>query len=136
MPKRREKWARNKIAFDSIIGDPFAHPEPIEGHYATLKGRSSIIVTEKEQQGSPSPVNQARPTAIDFIIDVDSVLSDSIEVFKQGSMEKLLNTYIVEDKNLPIFNQKERNKLEQIIGNILIQRKIYPVSKYFTAIKK
>lgn len=136
MSRRSERWHRNKIAFDSIIGDPFSKPEPIEGRYAALKSRSSVIVVNNEPQSSPSPVNQARPSVTDFLIDVDAAIQDGMSTMHETAFRIFLDTYITEDESAVRFNQKERSKVEQLIGNILVERKIYPASRYFTAIRK
>jgi len=131
MPKRSEKWARNKKAFDEIIGDPYGL-EPIQGHYGSLKSRSSISIAGSEQL-SPSPVNKARPSAVDFFCDVDACIEDGMSTMYKGAFDTFVNTYITETG--PIFNQKERTKVEQLVGNILVERKIYPAARYFTTIK-
>lgn len=138
--KKAELAARYKNAFDEIIGDPFGHPEPIEGHYSLLKSRSGIFTVESERD-SPSPVNQARPNQLDFFCDVDSAIDDGLAVFQKHHPDfgKALNvlflgTYWFETG--PMFNQKERAELEQMIGRILVARKISPVSRYFTVTKQ
>jgi hypothetical protein len=133
MGKRSERWHRNKMAFDSIIGDPYSKPDPIQGHYAMLKGRSTISIVGGEQQTSPSPVNRAKPSVIDFFVDVDAAVEDGMSTI-EGGFTVFLNTYIYEDGKT--FNQKERAKVEQLIGNILVERKIFPLTKYFTTIKQ
>jgi hypothetical protein len=134
MGKRSKKWARNKSAFDEVIGDPYAYPEPIQGHYAMLKSRSSISVAGADQS-SPSPVNRARPTAVDFFVDVDGVIEDAMTTIGDNAFDTFLNTYVYEDDSKSVFNQKERAKIEQLVGNILVERKISPTTKYFTTIK-
>jgi hypothetical protein len=138
--KKAELAAKYKAAFDEVLGDPYAHPEPIEGHYSLLKSRSSLSVAEP-QRDSPSPVNQARPNQLDFFCDVDSAVDDGLAVFQKHHPEfgKALNvlflgTYWFETG--PMFNQKERAELEQYIGRILVARKISPVSRYFTVTKQ
>ena len=144
MPQKKknkaELAARYKNGFDEIIGDPFGHPEPIEGHYSLLKSRSGIFTVVPERD-SPSPVNQARPNQLDFFCDVDSAIDDGLAVFQKHHPDfgKALNvlflgTYWFETG--PMFNQKERAELEQMIGRILVARKISPVSRYFTVTKQ
>lgn len=140
--RKAERAARNKRAFDEIIGDPYAYPEPIQGHYAMLKCRSSMAIGQSESK-TASPVNQARPNAVDFFCDVEAAIRDGLEVFNREDLApspiaKLLdifdNTYILESG--VIFVQVDRAKLEQLIGNILVARHISPAAKYFTTIKK
>lgn len=133
MPKRSEKWHRNKMAFNEVIGDPYGFPEPIVGHYVEVQHKSSVSILDTSKQSSPSPMNKARPSAVDFCVDVDKAIEDGMDTYGED-LEKFINTYIREEGY--IFRQKERSKIEQIIGNILIQRRISPVAKYFTTIKQ
>lgn len=147
-----ERAAKNKRAFDEVIGDPYAYPEPIEGHYSMLRCRSSLAIGEPVRK-TPSPVNQARPTALDFFCDVENAVVDGLEVFQRNTQYIVLEyldvtfdyvvkvlkaqfdrTYFLETEIK--FNQKERSELEQIIGEILVGRGISPVPKYFTTIKQ
>lgn len=136
-----ERAARNKRAFDEVIGDPYAKPDPIEGHYSMLKSRSSMSIAEPDRK-SKSPVNEARPSAVDFFIDVDAAISDGLEVFGKSWREPdqvgfiFSTTYFTEDPSYYHFTQKERAEVEQIIGQILVHRGISPASKYFTAIRQ
>ena len=138
--KRSERWGRNKRAFDEIIGDPYAKPEPIQGQYSALKSRSSVPIANIKGSLSESK-NAARPSPVDFFCDVEAAVKDGLSTYSTqcigGMYENLfINTYIVEDSNFGIFNQKERSKLEQIIGKIFIERGISPSSKYFTSIRR
>jgi len=135
------KVAKNKRAFDEIVGDPFAFPEPIDGHYSTLKNRSSISIIEPERQ-TQTTVNPAKPNPLDFFCDVESAIDDGLNTYDKHieniGMDRLKllfdNTYIFVNDDM--FSQVARAKLEQIIGNILIRRGISPVHKYFTTIRK
>ena len=137
-----ERAAKNKRAFDEVIGDPYAYPEPSEGHYSMLRCRSSLAIGEPVRK-TPSPVNQARPTALDFFCDVENAVADGLEVFAKTWREGFdqvefifQTTYMTEDSNYYHFTQTERAQLEQIIGEILVGRGISPVPKYFTTIKQ
>lgn len=133
--------AKNKQAFDDVVGDPYAYKEPIDGHYMMLKSRSSIMVAESEQK-TKSASNQARPNPIDFFCDVESCVEDGLTVFVKREKTYTLsdikevfdNTYLLGTGD--IFNQQERAKIEQDIGQILVARGISPVAKYFTSIKQ
>lgn len=131
--KKAELVGKYKSAFDEVIGDPYAHPEPIEGHYSMLKSRSSIAIVEHKRDSSPSPVNQARPNQLDFFCDVDAAIKDGLESIEQD-LDMFTNTYFLEQA--PMFNQSVRALVEQTVGRILVARKISPVSKYFTVTKQ
>jgi hypothetical protein len=141
--RKAERAARYKRAFDEVIGDPYAYPEPIEGHYSMLKRKSTISVVNPEPK-SKAPVNKAKPTAIDFFIDVDKAILEGLEVFNQHDLapvndaNKLIevfnNTYFAESGT--IFVQTDRANLEQIIGCIFVARHISPTTRYFTTIKR
>ena len=139
--KQSERWARNKSAFDEIIGDPYSLPDPINGHYAELKQRSSIKIAELNDSSSGT-ANPARPNHLDFFVDVESAITDGLDVYaKEYSFdgdvyETFLNTYVFELSKEFCFTQKERADVEQLIGHIFITRGIYPAAKYFTTIRK
>jgi hypothetical protein len=134
---KAEKAARFKRAFDEIIGDPYAQPDALEGQYSTLKNRSSVSIGEPDRK-SKSPVNEARPSAVDFFIDVDSAVADGLEVWGHfhivAAKDMFYDTYFYEAG--VILTQKERSEVEQVIGGILVDRGISPASKYFTAIRQ
>lgn len=138
--KRSERWGTNKRAFDEIIGDPYAKPEPIQGQYSAMKSRSSVPIANIKGSLAESK-NAARPSPVDFFCDVESAVEDGLNTYTKEFIgwryeNMFINTYIVEDASYPIFNQKERSKLEQIIGKIFVERGISPSSKYFTCIRR
>ena len=137
-----ERAAKNKRAFDEVLGDPYGYPEPIEGHYSMLRCRSSLAIGEPVRK-TPSPVNQARPTALDFFCDCENAIVDGLDVFNRKDLapspidalkDVFYRTYFSETGLR--FIQKDRSELEQIIGEILVGRGISPVPKYFTTIKQ
>ena len=132
-----EKAARFKRAFDEVIGDPYAKPDPIEGHYSMLKSRSSLSIAEPDRK-SKSPVNEARPSAVDFFIDVEAAIADGLEVWNTFPLEEaktiFFDTYFFESGIT--LTQRERSEVEQAIGQILVYRGISPAAKYFTAIRQ
>ena len=79
---------------------------------------------------------------VDFFCDVEAAVEDGVKVFGRSWREPgqalfvFTTTYITEDDKYYTFNQRERAKIEQIIGRILIERNISPVRKYFTAIRR
>ena len=139
---KEELAAKYKRAFDEIIGDPYAHPEQIDGEYMARKSRSSISIggTSVDQQSS-SPVREARPNDVDFFCDVEAAVRDGLDVYgwREDLIQKLFifeTTYITEDPGYYQFTQKERAEIEQHIGRIFVARGISPVRKYFTSIKQ
>ena len=139
---KEELAARNKKAFDHVIGDPFAKPEPVDGQYLRLKQNSSIRAQNIANESSGSK-NAARPSVLDFFIDVENAIRDGLEAWDRYSYSPVpvivlvslfSNTYFYEcDKQ---FAPAERPSIEQHIGRILVARHIYPTSKYFTAIRQ
>jgi hypothetical protein len=134
--------ARNKNAFDQVIGDPFAYPDPINGHYMRLKSVTSIRVQNLENESSGTG-NAARPSVLDFFIDVENAICDGLEAWNHdyiapGPINVLValfyNTYFYECDMQ--FAPTDRPSIEQHIGRILIARKISPPSTYFTTIRK
>jgi hypothetical protein len=140
-PRNEDRLYLNKRAFDEVIGDPYSI-EPIEGHYFALKHKSAKMTAWVDgQSASPATKNAAQPNHIDFFCDVDSIISEGLDIFQRSdfgrSKNQLLqlfdNTYWNEVE--PIFDQHDRADLEQIIGRILRARKVSPVSLYFTTVK-
>lgn len=138
---KSERFRRNKQAFSEIVGDPY-QVDPIQGHYAELKASSGVKVVGVDVTAATGTVNLARPCLSDFFCDVESAVEDGLNRFGQDWREPdqvkfiFTNTYMIESSKYYVFNQQERAKLEQIIGNIFIARGISPVSKYFTTIRK
>lgn len=139
--RNAEKAAKFKRAFDEIIGNPYSKPDPTEGHYSMLKSRSSLAIAEPERKAK-TPVNEARPSAIDFFIDVDAAVADGLDVFGRTWREPdqvdfiFQSTYFTEDQKYYHFTQQERAEVEQAIGQLLVYRGISPAAKYFTAIRQ
>ena len=107
-----------------------------------LRCRSSLAIGEPVRK-TPSPVNQARPTALDFFCDVENAVADGLDVFNRKDLapspidalkDVFYRTYFSETGLR--FIQKDRSELEQIIGEILVGRGISPVPKYFVTIKR
>jgi hypothetical protein len=136
--KRAERAARYKRAFDEIIGDPYAKPDPIEGqYYNARKNQNGIKIAQAGARTSASPVNGAKPNSVDFICDVDAAIRDGLTAFRDsGEVWQVLfdNTYITETGT--VYLQRDRAELEQHIGRILVARHISPTAKYFTAIRQ
>lgn len=139
--RKPNKWHIYKKAFDDIIGDPYAWPEPVVGQYEELRGQSSIVIIDPEPK-SGITLNPARPNSMDFFIDVDNAINDGLDIFgktwREPNQVKFVfdNTYFMCDNEYYVFNQHERSELEQVIGRILVARSIAPAKKYFTTIKR
>jgi hypothetical protein len=146
MVTKSERWARNSAAFREIIGDPFNRTEgesdPIQGQYAEFRSNSTVKVQDMEAMSKGGSANAARPNALDFFCDVEAAVKDGLAKFAPTWREPdqvefvFVTTYITEDSKYYSFNQSERSKIEQIIGNIFLARSISPTGKYFTAIRK
>lgn len=128
-----EEFRENKIAFDDVIGDPTAIPEPIDGNYNTVRRRSSIKVAKNDFDESHGTANPARPNVIDFVCDVDNVVSAVIS--NEDLLQRFYNVFVYGDDPKEL-SQKERTMLEQRMGRLFRKRKISPVTRYFTAIRK
>jgi hypothetical protein len=122
----------NKNAFNDVIGDPFAK-EPVEGHYITLNKRSSVRVANNDFDIGKATRNTAQPNIMDFICDVERVISDHFEN-NPTRIEEFQATYITEER-ADIYASKERTNIEQALGKLFRRRKISPVSKYFTTLR-
>lgn len=123
----------NKAAFDEIIGDPFAVPDAITGHYTALKNRSSIAATKNNFDEGSATTNPARPNPIDFFCDVELIV---VMILKEDDLvAKFEDTYIFESTE-DAFTVQERADLEQRLGRAFRKHGISPVSRYFTIIKQ
>lgn len=133
-----EEFKFNKMAFDDVIGDPFAidregNIEPRMGNYLKLQRRSSIQVSKNEFDMGKATGNSAQPNVNDFLCDVDHI----IMIAFAGDSEilvKFQETYILESTDTA-FTPKERSELEQKLGKLFRRHKLSPVSKYFTTIR-
>lgn len=132
--RSRERFLANKRAFDDVIGDPYAYPEPITGHYITLKSRSSIAAMNNNFDEGKSTRNPASPNVIDFFCDVERILGSIIST--DDLLGKFTRTYITEDDLGEVFTPDERTRFEQEIGKRFRIYNIAPVSKYFTTIRQ
>jgi hypothetical protein len=136
--KRSERWRRNKSAFVEVLGDPYSYtqdgPEPIQGHYTSLKNGSGVKTSTIDQVASTG--NPARPNALDFFIDVDKAVLSGLDSVEKGLGAIFMNTYFYEDSSRPILGQRQRSKIEQAIGYIFIKRHISPVGRYFTTVRQ
>ena len=141
MTTQRERRAANKRAFDEVIGDPYSM-EDLPGQYSILRNKDVIKAVDNSNidMMTHTEVNPAVPNPIDFICDVESAIEDGCR--KYATAHSLPAQYVMSDfydsyiwQNYKALDQKQRAEIEQVIGQILIARKISPVVRYFTAIK-
>lgn len=128
---KRERFVNNKWAFDDVFGDPFAVPEPTNGHYQTLKSRGAVAAMKNNFDEGKATRNPAAPNIMDFFCDVEKVVNDNLT---PDEVRKFVNTYFYEKPDGE-FNQKERTDVEQRLGRVLRAKKISPVRRYFTTIR-
>lgn len=131
----RSRFAQNKRAFEDVLGDPSATPEPVDGHYNMLRARSLIKAQKINFDEGRATANPARPNVIDFICDVENAVKKVLKSDK-SLLQRFNNTYIHDVSTGTELNQVERTALEQRIGRLFIIRKISPVARYFTAIRQ
>lgn len=138
---KTEQYRLNKEAFDNVIGDPYALEEVV-GHYVTLNTRSSIKVVGDLGVGKATG-NPATPSAIDFFVDVEKAIYLGLIRFASGKREQVkrlwatfMNTYVVLDEAKDSFSANERKEVEQLIGQLFMDRRIHPVSLYFRTIRR
>ena len=129
----QQTYAEYKEAFDDVFGDPFATPEPREGRYNLLRGRSSIMATKNNFDEGKGTSNPARPNLIDFFCDVEKTVQTVITTRKELHIFEF--TYILENIN-DSFTPQRRMELELAIGKLLRDRRISPVSRYFTTVRQ
>lgn len=127
-----EQFRYNKIAFDDVIGDPHAKPEPIDGQYFTLARRSTINVMDNNFDLGKGTRNAAQPSVIDFFCDVDRTISDALSPEDKA---KFIEVYVLES-NPDALTPKERMQIEQKLGKLFRNRKLSPVTKYFKTIRQ
>lgn len=127
-----EQFLFNKIAFDDVIGDPFAKPEPIDGQYFTLSRRSTINVMDNNFDLGKGTRNAAQPSVIDFFCDVERTIGDALT---SEEKTKFFEVYVLESRP-DALTPKERMQIEQKLGKLFRNRKLSPVTKYFKTIRQ
>lgn len=127
-----EQFRYNKIAFDDVIGDPYAKPEPIDGQFFLMSRRSTINVMDNNFDLGSGTRNAAQPSVTDFFCDVERTISDALT---PDEVVKFLDTYVWEVEGHE-FTPKERMHIEQKLGKLFRQRKLSPVTKYFKTIRQ
>ena len=129
-----QEFRYNKNAFDDVIGDPFAVPEPVQGNLDRMSKRSSIMVANNDFDSGHATRNTAQPSHTDFFCDVDHMIDLEFEGDKKR-IAMFRATYITEESE-NLFTPKERQVIEQTLGKLFRRNGISPVSKYFKTIRQ
>lgn len=128
-PGRNEVY---KKAFADVFGDPFAAPEPKEGHYNHLLGRSEIMAVRNNFDEGRATANPARPNKIDFFVDVENAVEDALQ-----DAHQIAALYFIYVEGVTTYlKPEERHLIELKVGKVLLERGISPVSRYFIAVRK
>jgi DNA-binding phage protein len=130
----RTQHAKNRKAFEDILGDPFAMPDSIDGHYHRMKFRSLLMAAKFDFDEGTVTANSAKPTAVDFYCDVELMVREVIT--DEESFMKFIETYLTKPDGLTDLTAIERDFYEQRLGRMFRARGISPVAKYFTAIRQ
>ena len=139
---KTEQFRLNQGSFEEVIGNPYAHPEPIVGHYVVLNTKSTIRTVGDSIGLGQATLNSARPSPTDFIVDVEQAVRLGLVRYTRGDKKaaaKLLQIFIatyITEEGVEIFDSRERRDIEQIIGRLLMERHISPVARYFRTIRR
>ena len=111
--------ARNYKAFSGVLEA-----------YEMLKYKSDIsaIDNSKDNAGTGNP---SQPSPIDFICDVETTILKILGDKKL--LENLIRTYIFGEE---LISKSRKPGYEQRIGALFITRRLWPINKYFTTIRK
>lgn len=121
----------NRLAFVDVLGDPTATPEPIPGHYQTLKSRGLVAALQTNFDEGKGTRNPATPSLLDFFCDVELILND---LLSESERTKFHNTYILEEETQ--FTTQERKKIEDRLGRAFRSKGISPVRRYFKVLRR
>jgi len=127
-----EQFRYNKIAFEDVIGDPFAKPEAVPGQYFLMSRRSTIGVMDNNFDLGKGTRNAAQPSATDFFCDVEKTVEQALT---PDELQKFYDTYVTEIRE-DAFTPKERMQIEQKLGKLFRNRKLSPVTKYFKTLRQ
>ena len=116
-----QRRAKNKQAFNDVM---------TQYESATSKSLINAMDTAKDN-GFGGTLNPAAPSVIDFICDVEKAIESIIE--NKKVLQNFFETYIMGNDSL---SKSQKNRFEQRIGRIFITRNIWPVRKYFFALRK
>lgn len=129
----RARAAKNKQAFDDVIGDPFS-PYDTHGYYGALKHRSLLSATKNNFGEGKATVYPAKPNIVDFCVDVERVIMHVLGD-DPGLLRDFVATYVLEQPGI-LITQQERSYMEQRMGRLFTARGISPVTRYFSYIRK
>jgi hypothetical protein len=124
---KNSRFARNKAAFEDVLGNPFMKPESRQGHYQLFKTKS-IIKAMVYSDETNATKNNCQPSVLDFFCDVDNVVSRAMKT--KTRLDLFIRTYIT-DEDASLFTPEEREGIEQQIGETLLELKISPITGYF-----
>jgi len=112
---------RNLLAFNDVLEQ-----------YEKLKYKSKLIAqnTEEQRYGGGGTPNPARPSASDFVCDVENTISAIIH--DDAMIRKFAGTFLLGKEEL---DKEQKNYYEQRIGLAFIQNHIWPTAKYFISIR-
>jgi hypothetical protein len=99
--------------------------------YERLKYRSQLSAADAFDNVSGTSPNPARPSASDFICDVEKAIMFVVQ--DQIILAKVIATYIMGKE---LLRKSQKYNYEQRIGNIFRVRSIWPRRKYFTTQRK
>jgi len=126
------RFARNKAAFEEVLGNPFVKPEPLQGHYQRFKTKSVIKSTVYSDETAATR-NNCQPTVLDFFCDVERIVG-KVMVTKDR-IDLFWRTYVT-DEDDRLFTPQEREEIEQQVGSSLLELKLSPVLGYFKTERK
>lgn len=121
----RERLYLNKKAFDAIIGNK---DEP--GLYVKFKVRNGTQAMLYGMDGEPSTPNPAMPSRADFCCDVESAIDKALH--GKNILKKFFEHYIIGKDSL---SKEQQTRVEQLVGSQLRRRIIFPIGRYFTAVR-
>lgn len=131
MQKRKaaKPYGKNKKAFDSVFS-----------HYRSLSTTTSIPAVNTASGGKPSR-NPAKPTPLDFKVDVDRIVN--IVVPSRDQIRFYVTYAAWTDDQIEIERLADkmlggvRHSYEQRLGDQFIKRKVFPVQGhgYFWSIR-
>lgn len=111
--------AKNKRAFEDVLEA-----------YESMKYRSSISAMDDSKE-TRTAVNPAKPSNSDFVCDVENTILSIVKT--KELLTKIINAYIMGSEEL---SKSRSNSYEQRIGHLFIIRSIWPINRYFIAVRR
>lgn len=109
---------RNLLAFNEVLEE-----------YEKLKSDSKLI-SQKMEHVSGGSSNPARPSASDFVCDVEKTITDIVK--DDAMIRKVVNTFLWGKEEL---DKEQQNYYEQQIGWAFRKRNIWPTANYFRTVR-